>query len=378
MVNKKWSIGIIMMALMVALFAVGCGAGDETTGAEVDIPMLKVGYIFTNHHTPLMVAAAKGEGFKEEAVYLEELIERQMYRMHSHGKPVADLELVVTKSGSESVTMMAQNHLDIGLHSITSPMTAVDKGGQMRVLCPVHTEGICLVGPKDSPVSNWDEFKENVQNSLEPVKVGYHSPTSAPLMLFEAAIKEAGLISTGNQNDLGADILLVDLKGTSNLLPAMNSNQVDFWVGPSPFPELAEVEGMGKIILDMKHLPPEGKWHQFPCCVASASEQTIENFPQILESFVELLSISADFANHNPQETAEITAHWTGVSLEAAEMALVNYTTNPDERWLDNVDLTYQVLKETDQFSGDFTEKTLDEAGKKLFDFSFINKVLKK
>ena len=51
--NRKLTFFVVTL---IAVFVVG-----SVWAAE--IPTLKVGYIFTTHHTPFMVAAQKGEAF---------------------------------------------------------------------------------------------------------------------------------------------------------------------------------------------------------------------------------------------------------------------------------------------------------------------------
>ncbi len=375
---KKKHLCILVFLIFSLIALTGCGGKTENTGSQDDsnvpaeVPSLKVSYIFTNHQTPIMVAAAKGEEFKDGGVYLKEKIDRQKYELISDGKTAANIELITCKSGSETMTMMAQGHVDIGVASSAANIAGMDKGMKLHMLCPIHTEGIGLVVGIDSEVDNWEDFKKFVAEKDKPVKVGYHSPTSAPIILFEAAIKKAGISHTYNPEDLDADILLVDLKGTSNLLPAMISNQVDAWVGPSPYPELSVTENAGKIALDMKHMPPEGEWYEFPCCVVSATDKTISEHPEVVESFIKLISCASDYSNENKAEAASITAQWTGVSEEAAKMSSIKYTTDPSEAWVSNLGLVYNTLKNSNRLDGNFVDKEYEEVQDVLFDFSFV------
>ena len=383
--NKKLFI-MLSLVLICILTITACSGNTATLNADngkketidtKDLANLKVGYIYTNHQTPLMIAASKGEELKDKGIYLKEVVTKQKYILMQDNTPISNIELVVNKSGSETMTMMAQGHLDLSLASNTAFITSRDQGNNVKMLCPVHTEGIGLVVDKDSTIGNWDDFSEFAKTSKEPVKVGFHSPTSAPLILFEAALTGAGISYTKNPEDLKADIMLVDLKGTSNLIPAMTSKQVEAWVGPSPYPELASTENVGKIVLDMKHLPPEGKWHDFPCCVLGSSEKVLETYPKEVEKFVDLLTVAANYANDNPDQAAAITAEFTGVSLEAAKMSTIKYTTNPSKTWMSNMGITYDTLKNTNNLSGKLKNKNFEDSKAELFDLSFINKILK-
>ena len=55
--------------------------------------------------------------------------------------------------------------------------------------------------PQGSTLSGWDDVYGYIKESRNPVKVGYHSPTSAPRIVFEGAFNKAGLKVTENAND---------------------------------------------------------------------------------------------------------------------------------------------------------------------------------
>lgn len=395
--RRRQLLVLLSLLLIVSLALTGCGQDtqtpDKTEPAVVeekpleplveepvdtkDLPTLKIGYVYTNHQTPLMMAAHKADGFKDQGVYLKEIIAKQKYILMEQDTPIANVELVVNKSGSETMTMIAQGHIDLALASNTAFITSTDQGNSVKILAPVHTEGIALVVPVDSAVSNWEEFSAKVKSGDKPYTVGYHSPTSAPLILLEAALRDAGLTYSKNPEDVKVNITLMDLKGTGNLIPAMTSGQVEAWVGPSPYPELAVTEGVGKVALDMKNLPPEGKWHDFPCCVFGTTDIVATEHNHEVEKLVELLTISANYCAANMEEAAEVTSEFTGVSLEAAKLSTIKYTTIPSEAWLINMGLTYDTLKETDNISNLLKDKSFKEAENDLFNLSFINNVTK-
>ncbi|MCK8827406.1 ABC transporter substrate-binding protein [Natroniella acetigena] len=372
---KKRSLFVVMLLIGVMLVPMSAegffgwfGGGDED-----DIPDLNVSYIFTNHQTPLMVATAKGEDFKSEGVYLQEVSEREEYILMDDDEEIANLNLIVSQSGSETMTMMSQGHVDVGFASSAAAISAIDQGTDLKILCPVHTEGIGLVMDKDSAVNDWEEFSKLIENSDEPVKVGYHSPTSAPIILLKEALGEAGISYSGDYQDRDVEVTLVDLRSTSNLLPALTGGQVDAWVGPSPFPELAEVEGVGEIVLDMKNLPPEGEWYDFPCCIMAATGQTIDQHSEALEVFTKLMKVSAEYCNQNMEEAANITADYTGVSETAARMSSIRYTTDPSDSWVSNLGLIYNTLQDSKVLEEKLVNKDYNEVKDELFDFSFIH-----
>ncbi|MEG6616575.1 ABC transporter substrate-binding protein [Peptococcaceae bacterium 1198_IL3148] len=365
---------LILTLLVFMLMISGCGGSDTAaTNDENQVPTLNVGYIFTNHQTPLMVAANKGEAFSSNGTYLKPIVEREKYELIADGEKVANINLVVNKSGSETTTLFAQKHLDLALGSITAMITGVDTDVPIKVISPLQTEGMALIFPQDSAINNWDEFLTLVKESDQPVKIGYHSPTSAPKFVLEGALDAAGLKITGDATDMSADILLVDLKETSNLIPALQSKQVDGWVGPSPFPEVAVTEGVGKVIIELRDLPPEGHWHDFPCCVLAARDEIIASNPKEVQAFANLITEASKWCNENKEEAAIITANWIGIPEEAAKASTLNYTTDPSENWLRGAGIHVETLGALDKLSGKLNGKNFADVESELFDFQFVD-----
>lgn len=337
-----------------------------------DFPRLNFSYIFTTHHTPFLMAMANNEEFKSNGIWLKPVIEKEKYDLVKNGKTIARLNIIVSKSGSETATLFAQKRLDIGISSITAMMTGIDRGADIKVLTPMHVDGLGLVFPKNSKINGWDDLKAHIKSLKRPLKLGYHSPTSAPRIVIEGALKEAGLKVSSNPNDFNSDILLVNLKTTRNLIPALTGKQVDCWVGPAPYPEVAEVKHMGHIALDLSELPPDGKWKNFPCCTMGARSEIIKKHPEVIDSLVSLVRDSAKWSNENRKQMGELAGKWLGIPSEAVEKSTIVFTTTPSENWLRGVAIYMDILNKTGKFSHSFKNKKLSDVEKELFDFSFI------
>ncbi|SDU45442.1 CmpA/NrtA family ABC transporter substrate-binding protein [Desulfobacula phenolica] len=362
------------IAALVLVFWLGTGAAHA---AQKKIPSLYLGYVFTTHHTPLMVAAIKGEVLKKSGAYLAPMVPRQKYKiMSADGTPLAVLNFIVSKSGSETSTLFAMNRLDIGLASSTAFMSGIDKGTKMKILCPLHVDGMSMVFPANSKIKGYEAVSAAIKNSKTPFKLGYHSPTSAPRVVFEGALHKAGYKITGNPNDVDADILMVDLKSTSNLIPALLSKQVDCWVGPAPHPAVAEYKHVGHIGLDSRDLPPEGQWTDFPCCVMGAGEQIITENPEVVQAMTDLLTLASKWSNTNKAEAAKISADWLGVPQKAVEKSAIIYTTDPTENWIKGEGVFLDMLNRMNKFKGKMKGADIAAASPILYDFSFVKKSL--
>lgn len=346
---------------------------EETEQTTTDLEGVQIGYMFSNHQAPLIVAAGLGEKLGDGA-YLEEVIPKEEYLVvDENGKKAFYLNLVVGDNGGELMTLMNQDRLDMAFGSVGLPLTNIDEGSHMKVLSPIHVDGIGLIMLPDQPVDNFEDFINFVGESEEPVIIGYHSPQNAPVILFSTAMKEEGYIVTEDPTKEDADILLVNLKGTGNLIPSLQNGEVHAFIGPSPFPELAVLEETGKLIVDLKDLPPKGKWENFPCCVTIASDQAIENKSEEIKIIFDILSRAADFANNDKVRAGEIIAEWMGVDQRAAENTNTVYTTDPTETWFKNFNVTYESLQEDGALEGILKDRSLEEAYEDVFYLDFAN-----
>ncbi len=347
-------------------------AATAVSAFAADLPVLKTGFIFTTHHTPFLVACSQGENLKEMGVWLKEVEPRVAYELMKGDKAVALLDLVVCKNGAESATLIAQKHMDLGLGSVTAIMAGVDKGIDMKIICPLQTEGMGLIAPKGSDVKTIDDFVALVKKSQDPVIVGFHSPTSAPKIVFEAAMRNLGFKVSLDPADRTADILLSDLKETSNLLAALTAKQVDAVVGPSPFPEIAVTKGAGQLLCSLRDLPPVGKWQDFPCCVAVASAEVMADQPQAVQAYVDLLVGANQWSNDHRQEAGAIAAEWLGLPAEAGRMSNLIFLNDFNKGWLAGADRYLKMLNDMNKLNGSIKGKTIDECRDLLIDDSWL------
>lgn len=357
--------------LAALLCAALCTLFLASTALAESLPSYKLSYVRTTHHSPFLVAATKGEEFKSFGTYLKPLIPREKYQLISGGKPIAIIDLVLAKSGSETSTLFAQKQIDLAMASVTAIMAGIDKGTKMHVVAPLQTEGMALVAPKDAKFSDFASFVVFAKASKLPVKVGYHSPTSAPKILLERALKEAGLKVTEDPNDYTAKVLLADLKETSNMLPALASRQVEAIVGPSPFPEQAVSKGAGKLVFDLRDMPPKGYWHDFPCCVVVASDDIIKTDAKVVKALVDLTLKTNAWCNANRGEVAKISADWIGIDLAAAQSSTLVFLPGFTQGWVRWAGVYMDLLDGMGNFKGSLKGKKIDEVKPLLFDFTF-------
>ena len=364
-----------MLAVLLSSLTFIISAGTlPAAAAKPEVPIINMAWDFDLHASALLAAVSKGRDFKESGYYLEPVVEKQQYFLFKGDKKIALINTIVTKGSSETAVLMGQKRIDCCVNSSTGMMSAKDQGTDVQILCPIHVDGISLVFPAKSKVYGWDGVKKTIKDSKTPFRIGFHSPTSAPRVLIQTALTRAGIKVTLDPNDKNAEVVLVNLNGSKNLMTSLSNNLVDAWVGPSHHPELAENNGFGKIALKLKDFPPKGQWYDFPCCVFAANRYIIKKHPDVMKGMVTLLSYSASWCQKNRAAAAPILAEVIGIPEQVVKNAELVFTTKPTEKWLEGEALYVEMLNQLGIFEGDMKGKTFKDVKDDLFNFQFINK----
>ena len=340
-----------------------------------DIPVLRCSYGITTHQQAFMVAMSMGEDLKDLGVWLTPVVPKEKYDLMVNGEKVARLNVIVTKSGSEATSLFAQDHLDLTVNSFPAMLSGIDRGTKIKVLGPLQADGIAMVSRNDIDVKGWDGFSAYVTAAKRPVTVGYHSPTSAPKIVFEGAMDASGFRITGDANatKTDADILMVDLKSISNAIPALVAGRVEFCVLPAPTPEVVESKKQGHIVLQLGDLPPEGQWTSFPCCCIAGTEKIIAEQPRAVKAYVDLITAVSKWCMEHKHDAAVATSNWLGVPVEIIEGAHMRFFTDVTPKWLHNASEYPDVLNRLGQLTGRLKDKKLSDVMDVVFDFSFVS-----
>jgi len=59
-----------------------------------------------------------------------------------------------------------------------------------------------------------------------------------------------------------------------------------------------------------RDFPPNGLWHNHPCCVLVASNGIMQNYPDTVVIVSAILIAGEDWAKENPGALAKVTAQW--------------------------------------------------------------------
>ncbi|MEG2427607.1 MAG: ABC transporter substrate-binding protein [Clostridium sp.] len=356
-----------------ATSAVGTSAAETSAATTVEnkeIPTLNVGWSNELHTGNMELSRLIPDAFKDNAIHLNPISDSQSELIRD-GETIAYINHVLTKGASECATLLSQGHLDVAYCSSTAMFTTYDKGTDVSILAPIQSGGVSIVAAKDAPYSNFDELVAYAKSAEKPLLAGYHSPISSPRLVLEYALKEAGVVVTEDPADYSADVLLMDLKGIGNLIPALSSGQVEFWAAPVPNPQNAIAQGIAKKIATLDELPG-GKWVDFPCCTMNVLNSVKTEYPEVLSALASATRDIMDYANTHREETASAIADYVGMKAEDLSGNDTTYTTTADEKFITGMNKYYDVMTEMGKFEGRFSGKTYSEIEKMLFDFDVM------
>ncbi|MBP7331221.1 MAG: ABC transporter substrate-binding protein [Firmicutes bacterium] len=369
---------LVLFLMLTTIFCLsGCGSKEtaSTKTAEKEIPTLSFAY-GTDTHTCLPNVAMKDPGaFANKSVRINPVSDTQ-FELIKDKNIIARFNVLPSKSGAESATMMAQGQLDSVLCSNTAMLSAYDVGTNIKILSPLQGGGVSMIMAPETDFYGWDSIKKYIESSQSPVKIGYHSAISGPRILIESILKDAGFKLTEDPADTTADVLMVDLKGAQNLLPSIRSGAVDAWVGPSAHPENAVDQGLGKIVMTLADFPPQGKWTVFPCCVLAAADKVIQEHPEVIEALVSVVADCTEYASTNPEKFAEINSPIIGIKKEVIMASNENivYSSVPSQEWQDGIKLYFDAIKSMGKFTDRLKDTDFTTVQKEIFDFSFVEK----
>jgi ABC-type nitrate/sulfonate/bicarbonate transport system substrate-binding protein len=144
-----------------------------------------------------------------------------------------------------------------------------------------------------------------------------------------------------------AEVELLFCKGQSILPVLLTTGQIDGYVAWQPYLALAEKSDIGRVVALSSDFPPDGAWHNHPCCVLVASNDILQNYPDMAMAVSAVLLCGDDFAKEHPQALPVITADWlmgdedyllgshiiSPVSLFNGSLSTFVFSSHANEEW---------------------------------------------
>lgn len=309
-----------LLALAVLMWTVvGCAPAP---------PLVRVGYAAHDHHAPLFIAAALGPRIAgPTGTHLREIEYRSGYQLIRAGREIARLDLGSSTGAAQLVRHLAEDHFDLIFGGVPAMLQSIAAGNPIEIVSPVNVEGAALVVAAHLPIDSWDAFLSHLHNSPRTVRIAYREEVSVQNIILERALAVEG-VEIAYGIDAAVDptkpsVRMINVYGVANLLPAMAAGVVDGFVSAQPYPAMAEVHGVGRIVVGLEELPPAGRWRQYPCCAIAVRNGVIGSVdPVVLRELLSVFAAAGEFIRREPIAAAAEVARWLGTDPVVEERSL--------------------------------------------------------
>lgn len=326
------SVRMFPLSLCAAVLAVG----SACSGRPAELPQARVVYASNDHHAALFVAASLPEYFRNNGdLWLKEVVPRREYLLIDRGHETARVHLTMAPGGDELVRMLSQDQADIALGGFPSMVQAVDLGEPLRVAAPLMIGGTGLVVGKGVEATDWEGFVTAARRAGEPLRIGYRAQGSVQALALERALRIAGIPVARENSDGRAKVVLVDLHGAENLIPALKAGVIEGFTVMQPFLARAEEEGAGRVIAFIEDFDDgQGKGF-YPCCAVGMRTSFAQGERRLAASLLTLLLRANRLLAERPAEVVPLVARWLGEkeSVEARSLPTIRFVTDFDGQW---------------------------------------------
>jgi NitT/TauT family transport system substrate-binding protein len=348
--------------------------------ANAETPSIKLAFILSDHHAPLMVLARNWELFQQKYnICLKPVTEDKLYDFMYEGSRIARVQIIPTAKGPDIERLVAQGSVDVGISGTQAIILSVDRGIDTRIVSPLQTAGNMFVLKRDLGMNTWDEFVRQTKGGGKQFKIGTPGPDTVAAIIFRSALENQGITSSEDATNKNADVLFMNMKGHGNLVAALSNGITEGIIGAQPFPAVTVKNGTGTIILNLQDVPPAGKWKGHACCSVGATGDFIARDRDLVVKTMELIALGVGEANADRAMTARTCSSWLGVEEDVEQSALTthNYTIIPSERWIESVYTYVETMDEMKLFNGKLVGKRSKELDPLVFDFRYMEEARK-
>jgi len=340
---------ILLSSLLFVLFCLGC----QQEPAE--LPSIRLGHALHDHHATLFVAAQMPDYFRQHGdLYLQEVEHRKHYRLVEKGKPIADVQLQPGTGGGQLIRKLHEQQIDVALGGVPAMIKQIDAGSPLKIVAPMMSEGAALVLAKDFPADDWASFIEVAKQTEKPIRIGYKIQTSVQNLIFEQALLSEGVSFSKEHPEAGKAVVVRNMFGATNLIPALQNDLIDGFVIMQPFAALAEYQQVGKAVASLSDLPPKSQWQDHPCCALAANGLLLEQKRELLSKLVLLLLRANRYLQQQPEKSAALVAKWLErpVAVEQLSLPTINFLANYSDQWHSGVEFWISSMDQQGKMTG--------------------------
>ena len=217
----------------------------------------------------------------------------------------------VFKAGPEEMSAFAGRNLDFGYVGEAPAVVAVaNKVADVKIIAQVNLEGSAVVVRKDSGLKN---LKDLVGKTV--AVPGYATVQD---FLFRRAL---------SKGDIALKSVNTIIIKPPEMIPALNTKQIDAFVAWEPYPAKGVTAGVGKVLVYSSDL-----WPKHPCCVVVVDTQFLNKNPELVRRILKAHVKATRFILDKPDEAVKVGVKFTGMDAETVKLAMKNikYEYNPD------------------------------------------------
>ncbi|MGO9118605.1 MAG: ABC transporter substrate-binding protein [Desulfomonilaceae bacterium] len=217
----------------------------------------------------------------------------------------------IFRAGPEEMSAFASRDLDFGYVGEAPATVAVaNRVADIKIIAQVNLEGSAVVVHKDSGLKS---LKDLVGKTV--AVPGYATVQD---FLFRRAL-------TGNSIALNS-VNTIIIK-PPEMIPALNTKQIDAFVAWEPYPAKAVTSGTAEVLASSSEM-----WPKHPCCVLVVDTQFMNKNPQSVAGIIRAHIKATKFILDNMDEAVQVGVKFTGMDAETVKLAMNNikYEYDPD------------------------------------------------
>ncbi len=272
------TLGILILSV---LLLAACGRAQP-------VAPLQIGVRTANDHVPFYIADREG-------LYRQVGLEAKVH---------------LIPSNTEIVEALQRGDLQVGAIPVTTAITAIDHGADLRIIAMTGRGSDGLLVRRDSGITSWTDLKGK--------RIATIRASILDVLLLQA-LEAHGL-------DPSRDVSLVYFQKLGDMISALKTGQVDATSNTEPFMTDAVRQGWGQILGYYTE-----QWPDHPCCVVVARGDLLREHPETVEQVLKAHVLAVERACADPAYTARVIVEY----LQSFDPELVEASLAPEKMRVD-------------------------------------------
>lgn len=265
--NKKIIALFLTVGMLLSLTA--CGSGKDNKNEKTDV---RIAYFPNITHT-------------------QALVMKNQKTLEERWKDTCNVSWTSFNAGPAEMEAIFAGEIDLGYIGPVPALSAnVKSDGDVKIISNATNAGAVLLKRKDSGI-------ESVKD-LAGKKVAVPQLGNTQHLCLLNLLSENGLKTT----DKGGDVT-VNASSNADILNLIDNGSVDAALVPEPWGTTIEKNGNAEILLDYDQVFLEG---DYPTAVVIASEDFIEDHPDLVQDFLKAHEDATLYINENTEDAQKI------------------------------------------------------------------------